>query len=342
MLMSRGTRISLTVVQSLNRAGGANYKEFNAIDLTLKDIFISVPFGTKMSNFSPFEITLNERGEYTLCWFGTPLTSVDIRSQDPIGNKVLNSGFRYNELTYLGHDRLRVFHRHSCYYKQIKTPCKFCDIDEDNRQFSFDDVKIVIDEYVEHHAIAHYLIGGGSNSPDCDFSVVMNIAAYIRSRTDKPICLMSVPPLDVNIFMDLHNAGITGVAFNLEVYDRELAVKYMQGKGKLTLLQYETAFKQAVRLWGKDGMVRSIFIVGLESKESLLNGVEFVARLGVWPILSLLKPEGTSINHLFPPSEKEVYEICIEVENICKNYGVGVAPVCRYCEDNTLKITTKE
>lgn len=138
----------------------------------------------------------------------------------------------------------------------------------------------------------------------------------------------------------LYDAGITEVAFNLEVFNRTLAQKYMPGKGSIPLECYEKAFREAVRIWGNKGAVRSMVIVGLESEESLLKGIEYLCTLGVAPILSLLKPiTGTPLHYLLPPSDETVLHIVHQAQIICQHYDLELGPSCHYCEDNSIKIT---
>ena len=151
---------------------------------------------------------------------------------------------------------------------------------------------------------------------------------------------MSLPITDKEILNRLKKAGITEVTFNIEIFNRKLAKKYMPGKGAISISTYLTALKNAVDIWGAAGNVRTIFIVGLESKESLLLGIEAVCKIGVSPILSLFKPiTGTTLEHLLPPSDVEILDIVRETQNICKRYGVELGPHCHCCEDNTLKVS---
>lgn len=114
----------------------------------------------------------------------------------------------------------------------------------------------------------------------------------------------------------------------------------MPGKGQISLNTYFEAFRKAIQLFGKTGNVRTIFIVGLETKKSLLEGVEAVCSLGVSPILSRFKAiEHTELEHMLSPSDKELYEIYKEVNLICEKYNIPLGPTCKYCEDNTIKLT---
>ncbi len=341
MLLHCGTRVDNVVISQMLSEGGLNHCEFDALDLSIENQFyFNVPYQAKLTQLSPFSINLNINGDYVLMFWDTLITKVNLRSSDSLGKNKTENGFYYDEISYLGNDRLRIYHRNGCYFKNCHLGCKFCDIEKTEKQFPLADIEEIVDAYRGFKQIRHYLIGGGSDVPESDFGRIIEIAKMIKEKTRKPIYLMSLPPKNIEILKELKEAGITEVAFNLEVYNREIAYKYMPGKGSISLKVYENAFKQAVALWGKTGNVRTIFIVGLESAESLLAGVEYVCKLGVSPILSLFKPiKETPLSYLLPPSSQEILQICHTTEKLCSQYGILLGPVCRYCEDNTLKVT---
>lgn len=341
MLLNHGVRISKNAIQSSFDKGGFNFEEFEAVDMLInKQLYVSVPYDANRSELSPFEVEINKEKEYQLCYMGKAVANIDLRYTDSIGKNVTKNGFLYSDIAYLGNDRLRIYHRGGCYFKDNKIGCKFCDMEAIERKFIWDDIKEVLDAYTTDIRIRHYLIGGGSETPDSDFHNIIKIASYIKDTTNKPIYVMSLPPLKNTILIQMKNAGVTETAFNLEVFDRKLAQTYMPGKGEISLNVYQAALVEAVRLWGNTGNVRTIFIVGLESKESLLAGIRWACKMGVSPILSLFKPiEGTEMAHLLPPSDDEIIDIYENVLKICHEYGVGLGPSCHYCEDNTIKVS---
>ena len=341
MLLSHGIKISQFALEKLNKEGGINHEEFEAFDLLIgNNIYINVPYKTKFSSLSPFNIELNSLGEYILTYFRNQLATVKIRSANKLDSLISKNGFTYSDFIYLGNDRLRISHRNGCHFKAIGKGCKFCDIENDETFLPLEDIKEAIDTYTYNKSINHFLIGGGSEQIDSDFKKILCIAEYLKAKFDKPINVMSIPPMDTNILLAFKEAGITEVTFNLEVYDRTLAQKYMPGKGALTLEMYDRAFKRAVDIWGKTGSVRTVFIVGLESESSLLEGIKHVCALGVSPILSLLKGiNGTPMQYFLPPSDEQILDICCKVQYICDLYGIEQGPTCHYCEDNTLKIS---
>lgn len=340
MLFNHGVRLTKKALAFAESNGGLNYIEFGAVDMMVNNLHINAPYKTKNSSISPFEVDLKDN-MFILNYFGKFVATVKLRSHNEIGEKSISNDFICDDITYLGNDRLRIYHRHSCYFKNNNISCKFCDIDEDNRLLHYKDIVSAVDKYWDNGQINHYLIGGGSEAPNGDFSNIIKISNYIRSKTNKPIALMSLPPYNLDVLDELKNAGINEVVFNLEIYDRVLAQKYMPGKGAIPLDVYINAFKKAVLLWGNNGSVRTMFVVGLESSKSLLNGIEAVCKLGVSPTLSLFKPiPKTEMENYLPPSNKDIYLICKEAMKICKSYGVQFGPHCKYCEDNVLKVSS--
>lgn len=343
MLLNHGVRISNEAIDYSLNNGGFNFEEFEAVDMLIdKTFYVSVPYEANRSQISPFEVSIDDKKAYQLRYCDKVIANIDLRYADNMGMKSTKDGHLYSDIAYMSNDRLRIYHRTGCFFKENQIDCKFCDMETGKKAFSFDDIKEILDSYKSEKKIRHYLIGGGSEKPDSDFADIIKLAAYIKDTTQKPIYLMSLPPMNTSTLTKLKDAGITEVAFNLEVFDRQLARTYMPGKGQIPLDVYESAFQEATRLWGKGGNVRTIFIVGLESKESLLAGIEWVCQMGISPILSLFKPiEGTALSHLLPPSDYEIMDIYRNTLRICEKYKVELGPACHYCEDNTLKISLK-
>lgn len=339
MLLAHGVRLSDKAKAHLTANGGFNHKEFEALDLVLKEhIYVCAPYDTNWSQLSPFCVEIKPTGEYFLTYYGARITEIQVRQEDILGEKRTSSGILYNDVTYLGNDRLRVYQRLGCFFKDCGKGCKFCDIPEDSRMLTLADIYQAVDEYRDHPQVRHYMIGGGSNPSDDDFLTTIQIAKHIRDTTGKPIYLMSLPPERPETLQRLKENGVTQIAFNLEIFDRNLAQKYMPGKGAIPLPTYDQAFRTAVKLWGRTGDVRTIFVVGLEPMSSLLRGVNYVAELGVSPILSLFRPvTGTPLHGLQAPSDKEIWEIYQKAKSICSSHDVALGPACPYCQDNCLK-----
>lgn len=341
LLLSHGVRLSRSAERLLSAGRGFNHEEFDALDLAVREhIYICAPYASNLSQLSPFCVEAAPDGSFFLSHYGRKVTAVRIRPPDDLGKNTTIHGVALHDITYLTNDRLRVYHRPGCYFKECGMGCAFCDVPKESVGFDLQDILQAVDAYRNHPKVRHYLVGGGSAAPDDGFDTVASICKHIHDTTGKPIYLMALPPQPPKILRRLYDAGVTEVAFNLELFDRTLAKRYMLGKGAIPLSAYEAAFEQAVQLWGKTGNVRTLFVVGLEPANSLLRGIEYAARLGVAPILSLFRPMAdTPLERYLAPADDEIWRIYQQAKDICRMYGLELGPSCPYCEDNVLKIT---
>ena len=340
MLLNQGVRISDKATKYISDNGGLNFEEFQAVDMKIFEKYFNVPIMTRFICISPFEIDLSSHNHYVLNYYGKEITKVELRGKNPIGDTNINESIIASDITYLSNDRLRIFHRSGCFFKENNLGCKFCDVENESNIFTIKDIKSAIDLYSDSDNVNHYLIGGGSENPNSDFEMIIEIAKCLRSKNNKKISIMTTPPRRIEILKKLKSAGIEEVIFNIEIFNRDFAKFVMPGKGVIPLEVYDAAFKASVGLFGK-GNVRSMLILCLESIESFLAGIEYLCSLGVYPTLSLFKPiEGTPLEKYIPPSNKEILDIYKEVEKICNKHNVNLGPSCRYCEDNTIKISS--
>ena len=183
----------------------------------------------------------------------------------------------------------------------------------------------------------HFLIGGGSGTNKEEPQNILKIARHIRSRSNRPIYAMCLPPKDLNVLSEFYDAGIDEVGFNLELFDREIAAKIMPAKGAIPISTYELAYKKAVSLWGRTGAVRSLLVLGLEPIESFYAGVEWLCQLGVMPIVSVFRPmDSIVLKDALPPDNQELKNIFNKATSIASKYGLTLGPSCIACQNNTL------
>lgn len=150
---------------------------------------------------------------------------------------------------------------------------------------------------------------------------------------------MSTPPENTGILDDLLRSGITEVGFNLELFNRKMANQLMPGKGSINQSQYLKAFEYSTCLWGKEGNVRSLLIVGLEPIKDTLEGVKYLSRLGVMPILSAFRPlPKTPLSNFVPPDFNVLYYVWNEALKICKESKLIPGPKCVPCQNNTISL----
>ena len=338
-LVNQGVVIKEDAQNYLLKNGGMREGVYNAVDIYLEDIVINSAVSVKFTALSPFNIRAGENGLVLYCC-DTPVAPVRIQKADVLGERQNASGTKVKDICLLATDRVRIQHSTNCHFKRCGVGCRFCEVENHEFSFTMEDVFEAVDLYIDsQYEFRHFLIGGRSDSADRELEEILTIADHINKRGSWPIYVMCVPPRKQEDLQRLHDNHVTEIAFNIEIWDRRLAEKWMPGKGKISREKYMEMLAYATRLWGKNGDVRTAFIVGLEPEDSLLSGIEEVCRLGVAPILSVFRPiPGTEGENLTPPSNGQLLEIYQRAENICEKYGLRLGPGCIPCQNNTLSM----
>ena len=336
MLMTFGVTISFEALSFISEKGKLRDANFSAIDIIIGNIVVNAPYHINHAEYSPFYIDFNQ-GDLFLHYFDRIVSKVNIYYESSLNNKQTISGVNYSSVVFLTTDRLRINYNPICYYKNYGEECIFCNLPTKNQLYSFNDVKEIVEDYLQNEEFRHILIGGGSNKPNSNFKNILNLIGFLKEKTSKPLYLMSVPPDDLTIIRKLYESGLDEVAFNIEIFNNELAVQYMPGKAQISREHYLDALDFAVQLWGKNGHVRSMLILGLEPEESFLEGIEILCKIGVQPMISIFRPmPNTPLENWLPFSINKMVKIYTKAKKICDNYGQILGPSCVACQNNTL------
>lgn len=338
-LLNQGCRITTAAQKYMEQFAQIKKAVFRSIDFTIfNDIPINAPCEIKFSQYSPYIIDEVEN-KIILFQYNEKIGEITVELENSLSNKTTLSGVKYSQLAYSSTDRLRLKHAKICYMKEMGGGCIFCNIPTKRSDFSFEDLKEVIDAYIYDNSFNHILIGGASENPDTEHENILKIVEYLRKITTKPLYLMSLPPIRLEILDLYHAAGINEVAFNIEIFNETIARQMMPVKGNISRQYYIDALSYAVTLWGRNGNVRTAFIAGLEPIESTLKGIENVCSKGIQPMISVFRPmPGTKLENWVMPSNSALKELYNKANTICENYDQILGPSCRWCRNNMLGI----
>lgn len=341
LLLCRGLSITPEAWQAAQRIGGADWEEFGAVTMRLlKKYWITAPCREPWHDISPMELALSSDGaSFTLRYYGQELFPVELLPADPAGELQTTGGHFLKDIVYLSPDRLRVYHRNGCALQSVGIGCKFCDLYGVEQDFSFAEICEALSHYWQNPRVCHFLIGGGSNLPADRCEEILALAGYLHEHSEKHIYLMSQPISDSAALRRLQDFGVTEVAFNIEIFDRELAARVMPGKAKNTTEDYCRSLRNAVEIWGNTGDVRSAVLLGFDDLEQFAQGVQMLCKIGVSPILSVFRPcPGTPLADYMPLDERSVLTYFETAEQICQSAGLRLGPACRACQNNTVAL----
>ncbi len=338
-LLNQGIVISEKSKEFIETIGGCNDAVFNAIDISINDKFhVNSPINVKLSSLSPFGVN-RKSNKLMLTIYNKEVCEMQVEKKDSLSLEKTTANIDYSIIAKLATDRLRIHHQPICYFKETNTPCLFCDLPKTGQKFTMEDIKEVVDTYLSKSSFNHFLIGGGSAKPNTGWDKKLEIVQYIRSKTSKGIYLMSLPVANIQLLQQLHNAGVTEIGFNIEIFDDKIAKETMLGKGKLSRQIYYNALNEAVKIWGNTGQVRSLIILGLDSTETFLEGIETLCSMGVSRIISIFRPmPNTPFSQFIPPSYKYISSVFEKIVSICNKYKLKPGPQCVFCQNNTLSL----
>ena len=328
-LVNQGVRIN----------NDASFKKavFSGIDFLIcsNHLHINSPIGIGLSQLTPFEIKDNN-GEKYLYYYTKQISQITIED-DFITNtdREINKNINLDDIIYISTDRIRIKPIHGCDFKNNGMGCKFCDLPFSKEHYSIQDITAAL-RFSKKLDFNHILIGGGTNLSSDAWDKIIEIARICSHiLPNKPISLMSIP-VPVSFMNQMKNAGIQEVAFNLEIFDDDLAENYMPGKRCYNKEFYINSLTEAVNVFGV-GNVRCAFVVGLEKTESLLNGIEKLCELNVIPCLSIYRCLSNTLSNINPSNEylEMVYH---EANKIAKTHSLYIGPTCSACKNNMLSI----
>lgn len=340
-LFANGVNISSSARDVLGLRGTrpltlAEYASTSGVSLELEEnIWVNAPIKDFNPNFvgnSPY--TLDFKNDFFLI---SPLGEIKVRPI-PVPNfhdKINARGQRWTDFAVTHTDRVRISPIAGCV-----NSCQFCDMPQMTYRKKdvgdlVESVHVALDDLVL--PARHILISGGTPRLE-DFVYEREIYRRVAEEFDgREVDVMMSPIFGLIDLNELKRQGVSAVYFNLEVYNETLARKLMKGKSHIGREDYFKYLEKAREVFG-EGNSRSLLMVGLESMDETLNGVEAIAQRGVDPILSPFRPSPkTPLSDVRPPIEEFMIELYERARDVVIKYtGAKLGPRCIPCMHNTL------
>jgi biotin synthase-related radical SAM superfamily protein len=174
------------------------------------------------------------------------------------------------------------------------------------------------------------LTTGVAHSPENEIDRVIEVVKALK-RFNLPIGV-SVHPT-YNSSQRLKDAGVAEVKYNVETMDRTIFEQVCSGRKGSSLDFILDSLRDAVRVFGKN-RVSTNFIIGLgETDECVRTGVEYLAKMGVIPILrpitipQLRKDELEATR----PGGERLLKLGMMARELLEKYGFNVEEAQTMC-----------
>ncbi|GLY43195.1 radical SAM protein [Amycolatopsis sp. NBRC 101858] len=208
-------------------------------------------------------------------------------------------GVPYRKIALLhGQDVLATTVVQTCIRYAEDQRCRFCTIEESLRAGSTVAAKTpqqlaeVAEAAVRLDGVRQMVMTTGTTSgPDRGARhLVRCVRAVLDAVPGLPIQVQIEPPGDLGVLQDLRDAGATSIGIHVESLDDEVRRRWMPGKSTVPMAEYEAAWAEAVRVFGRN-RVSTYLLIGLgEDPDSLVDGAGRLIDMGVYPFAVPMRP----------------------------------------------------
>ena len=256
----------------------------------------------------------------------------------------------YKIIQVAGKDCLKIYTSNYCEFEKLNSVCKFCTVDSSRRLQDVvynKNTNQIVEAFKEAKKDGYYghvmITAGTYPTEDRGLVFLADVLNKIRNETGLESIkgsVSTVPPKDIKYIKTIYDSGIEYLTFNLEVFDERLFEKYCPGKDKyIGREHYFKCYEKAVELFGW-GKVRSNFVAGLEPLDSMLEGFETMAKMGVVPTVTMLSLNEKNQDNMGKdfklPSLEYYIELFKNLELTYRKYNMR-PPWCSKCRTTSLE-----
>jgi hypothetical protein len=357
-LLVTGIRAEKSAVAGL----GKTYKEQNHglfgwdfedhTDVALPDDFV-LPDGTlvqfRRNSHSQYLVTLST-GKLMLTNAGEEVCQVKWIPRPAFYNKKTSHNNVMVKIGQIGgEDCLFFCYQNYCSHFSKNEQCLFCNLVSTSKTYDSvmkrketEDIGEVAKAAFAEGNVKHVLLTGGCFNHQREVELVSEIVKSISQRTgfDRvPGTILPSPARNLDELKKYFDSGIKAIGFSIEIWDEKLYQAICPGKSKaVSHDEFVNSIRNAVKVFGP-GNVYGVLVMGLEPRETFLDGVKTLADIGanVVPFVWSPNPGSKLEGHRAPTGRWYVDTILDAAETIFKaKVPSGTENHCYRCDGNSL------
>ncbi|HEY2699001.1 MAG TPA: MSMEG_0568 family radical SAM protein [Pseudonocardiaceae bacterium] len=121
-------------------------------------------------------------------------------------------------------------------------------------------------------------------------ALARSVRAVLAAVPGLPIQVQCEPPGELRWLRELRDAGASAIGIHVEALDDAVRRRWMPGKSSVPMAEYEAAWDEAVRVFGRN-RVSTYLLVGLgEDPDELIAGAGRLIERGVYPFVVPFRP----------------------------------------------------
>jgi biotin synthase-like enzyme len=248
-----------------------------------------------------------------------------------------------------GEDCLFFCYQNFCSHFNKNEQCLFCNLVSTSKTYKSvlkkkdtQDIGDVSKAAFSGSNVKHVLLTGGCFNHQKEIELVTEIVNVIGEYTGLsriPGTILPSPPKNRDEIERYYESGIKAIGFSMEIWDQRLYQAICPGKSKnYSHNEFVDSIKNAVEIFG-EGNVYGIFVMGLEPRETFLDGVRVLTNLGANIVPFVWSPNpGSKLEGHRAPTSKWYLETVLEAAQIVYEARIpsGTENHCFKCDGNSL------
>ncbi len=247
-----------------------------------------------------------------------------------------------------GEDCLFFCYQNYCSHFAQNKQCLFCNLVSTSRTYNSvlrkkakESIGEVAKAALDEGMVNYVLLTGGCFNSAKETEIVSQILESIKKHTGRdriPGTILPSPAKGDNI-KKYYDTGIQAIGYSMEIWDDKLYQAICPGKSENTSHEeFIKNIERAIAIFG-EGNVYGVFVMGLETKETLLEGIRILSGLGANIVPFIWSPNpGSKLEGHRAPSADWFYDVTMEAAEIVSENKVpsGVENHCYKCDGNSL------
>ncbi|MBQ7563379.1 MAG: nitrogen fixation protein NifB, partial [Lachnospiraceae bacterium] len=267
------------------------------------------------------------------------LEKIHFKQRSPYYDRKLKDGTEMRSIAQdNGYGVIFITYSNECALQDKGEDCLFCNINATKNTYGEEQgikwkTPVQIAETVKStydDGFHHLTVSGGFIPERREVEYYLDVAENICDALDADsfngtACVGA--PDDLSVFEKYREAGFSTVATNMEVWNEQLFNYICPGKSRRCggRDNWLSALKEEVNVFGRN-RVRSTFVAGLETKESLLDGISFLGSIGVIGVASAWYVNmGSALEGHRTPEDDWHFEVQERTADIYLSNGVSWA-----------------
>lgn len=282
---------------------------------------------------SPYKLKY-EHNQFNIYFHNTLLNEVKLPEFPPFFAHKLSGDIESDKIISVsGAVTPGYFFYPDCFYFAEGVPCSFCSLKPTRKSVAkplitrFSNEHITESTKLFQHSGWHIdMVTNTAGTPREDHISRKMIIEPLRRIYDAlepkvPIHILAHPPNDLKLIDEYKQAGVTSIAFNIELFDKKSFKKHCPGKDKF--YGYEKwweALDYAKEVFGEYKAFCGL-IWGLEAPESSMEGAEYILSRGLGYASNVFHSDPDSLlGSIAHPSEENIMKIAEHEAGLFKKY----------------------